>query len=78
MRYFDDTASNEAAKVKNGERTEVTSEQLAAWLGGDNTAAEAWELLLDILNGQYPIADCLSDIADFNTCDECGQVHTEL
>lgn len=64
MRYSDDTITNEQEKVKNGERTIVTDEMLNLFLGGDNTNAEAWEMLLDILNNQYPLNDAISDIKE--------------
>lgn len=62
MRYADDTPTNEAEKVKMGERTKVTAEMLEYYLGGDNTNAEAWEMLLDILNDQWPLEDALAEV----------------
>lgn len=62
MRYADDTITNEQRKVDNGERDIVTSACLESFLGGDNTNAEAWEMLLDILNNQLPLEDATGDI----------------
>lgn len=65
MRYSIDQTANEAQKIANGERDKVTSEQVANWLGSDNLIAEAWELLLDILNDQVPVNDCVKEVLSY-------------
>lgn len=70
MRYSDDTTTNEQQKVKNGERKLVTAEALELFLGGDNTNAEAWEMLLDILNNQYSVDSAQKDIIEHFEEDE--------
>ena len=65
MRYFDDTNSNERQKEKNGEREKITQDMLNLFLGGDNPDGEAWEMLLDILNNQYPLDECAGDIVAY-------------
>lgn len=65
MRYFEETKDNEAKKIEMGERELVTDTMLNEFLGGDNTNGEAWEMLLDILNEQYPREDAVSDIRDY-------------
>lgn len=64
MRYFDDTHENEAQKLDNGERTKITDEMLNYYLGSDNTNGEAWEMLLDILNNQWPVDDAVGDVLE--------------
>ena len=64
MRYADDTQANERKAEENGERTVVDDEQLNYYLGGDNTNAEAWEMLLDILNNHWPLEDAVREITE--------------
>lgn len=64
MRYSENSEANEDKKIQNGEREIVTATQLHLFLGSDNTEAEAWEMLLDILNSQYPLDDAVNDIKE--------------
>ena len=61
MLYADDTPTNERKHEEMGERNIITSEMLEYYLGGDNTNAEAWEMLLDILNNHWPLADAVRE-----------------
>ena len=62
MRYSDDFTKNEDQKTVNGERTIVSYPQLKEFLGSDNYSNKVEEMLLDILNNQYPVDTAVSDI----------------
>ena len=64
MRYSDETVTNEQVKEKNGEREIVTNGMLNVFVGGDNPNGVAWEMLLDILNDQYPVEDAVKEIKE--------------
>lgn len=64
MRYADDTQANEAKAEEMGERNIVTSKMLAYFVGGDRPDAEAWEMLLDILNNHWPLEDAVREVRD--------------
>lgn len=66
MRYSQDPLENESIKIDNGERTIVSASEVNDFLGGDATDDEAWEMLLDILNKQYPVEDAVRDIREYN------------
>lgn len=63
MEYSEDLHENEAQKVANGQRDIITLEQYQAWAsdGEDFTL----ELLLDIANNQYSLADFIKDVRDY-------------
>lgn len=65
MRYSDDRRENEKSKHINGERSLVTSEMLGLFVGSDNENEEIREMLLDILNNQYPIYNAIQDIRNY-------------
>lgn len=62
MRYNDNREVNEVQHRENGERETVNSPMLEEFLGSDNYQNKAEELLLDILNYQYPLDDCVNEI----------------
>jgi hypothetical protein len=64
MFYADDTTTNERKHEEDGNRNIIDQEQLAYFLGGDNTDAEAWEMLLDILNHHWPLEDAITEVTE--------------
>lgn len=63
MEYSEDLHENERQKVLNGQRNVITLEQYEEW------ASEGYEftleLLLDIVNGVYPIDQFIKDVKDY-------------
>ena len=64
MRYSDDFTENEDQKTVNGEREIISYPVLTLFLGEDNHANKDEEMLLDILNRQYPLDDAISDVIE--------------
>lgn len=62
MEYNENREVNEMEKRDAGQRNIVDSSELMSFLGGDNYQNKAEELLLDILNNQYPLKDAVEDI----------------
>lgn len=48
------------------EYLDITKQQLENWLGDENTRDGALNLLLDILNGAYPVHMLFNDIDSYN------------
>jgi hypothetical protein len=65
MRYNDNREVNEMEHRNKGEREVINSSQLMAFLGGDNYLNKAEEMLLDILNSQYPLQDAVNDVVQY-------------
>lgn len=64
MRYNDNREVNEMEHRENGEREIVDSSMLLLFLGSDNYQNKVEEMLLDILNQQYPLEDATSDVIE--------------
>lgn len=67
MRYNDNREVNEIEHRDNGEREVVTSSQLLGFLGSDNYQNKVEEMLLDILNNQYPLEDAIQETVNGST-----------
>lgn len=65
MRYNDNREVNELEHRENGERVMVNSSELLEFLGDDNYQNKAEEMLLDILNEQYPVTNAREDILSY-------------
>lgn len=44
----------------------ITKKELLDWLGSDNTKDEALSVILDIVNGNYPVHVLFNDIVNFS------------
>jgi hypothetical protein len=67
MRYNDNREVNEIEHRDNGEREIVTSSQLLGFLGDDNYLNKVEEMLLDILNDQYPLDEAVQEVLNGTT-----------
>lgn len=65
MRYNENREVNEMEHRDNGERDVVNSSHLNSFLGDDNYLNKCEEMLLDILNSQYPLDSAVKDIKDW-------------
>jgi hypothetical protein len=63
MRYSHYFSDNEKQAKENGERDNISYNEVLAFCGG--THDDTTELLLDILNGIYSIDDCIKDIKEY-------------
>lgn len=64
MQYNDNREVNEVEHRKNGERNVIDSSKLLAYLGSDNYQNKAEEMLLDILNGIWPLDDAIEEVRE--------------
>lgn len=65
MRYNENREVNEMEHRKNGERDIIDSSELLDFLGSDNYQNKVEEMLLDILNKQWPLEDAIREVVEY-------------
>jgi hypothetical protein len=47
-------------------KIKITSDEVLAWLGSDNTLEQALEIIADVANGDYKPKDLHQEVSDYD------------
>lgn len=47
-------------------KTEITADQVLAWIGSESSIEDCAEILADIANGKYKPKDLRQEVSDYN------------